>query len=91
MFKLGDLLKDRITGFKGVATARVEFLNGCVRFCLTPEKLNKDSKPAEGEYFDVQQIELVKASRLVTNARVATTGVGGPFPAPSRGVGAPRR
>jgi hypothetical protein len=30
--KLGDYVRDKLTGFKGVAVARTEFVNGCVQF-----------------------------------------------------------
>jgi len=58
--KLGDLAKDSITGFKGVAIARTEYLNGCERIALQPEKLSKDGLPIEDRYFDEPQVILVK-------------------------------
>lgn len=76
--KLGDTLRDKITTFEGVATSKHEYLNGCVRFSLTPTKLH-DGKPIESQTFDVEQLEIVKAAepRAVKPA-------GGPHSEPSR-------
>ena len=59
--QLGDVVKDRITGFKGVVIARTDWLNGCVRMSVQPEKLGSDGKPIESQVFDVEQLELIKA------------------------------
>jgi len=56
---LGVKAKDKITGFKGILTARVDFLTGCNRYCLQPTKL-QDGVPIEGIYFDEEQIEYIK-------------------------------
>ena len=58
MFKLGDTLRDTVTGFTGVATSRVEYLNGCVQFCIKPQ-VDKDGKMVDGEYVDDGQLEVV--------------------------------
>lgn len=55
---LGKTAKDKISGFKGVITARVEFLTGCSRYCVQPTEMH-DGKPIEGIYFDEGQIEIV--------------------------------
>lgn len=39
MIKLGDKVKDKISGFEGLATARSEFLYGCVRILVEPTGL----------------------------------------------------
>jgi hypothetical protein len=57
-FKLGSKLRDKVTAFEGIATSRVEYLNGCVQYCIVP-KVGKDSKRPDGEYFDIGQLELV--------------------------------
>lgn len=61
-FALGDVLKDSITGFKGVAICRTEWLNGCLRVTLQPQDL-KDGKPIEAQTFDVEQLDLVKRAK----------------------------
>jgi hypothetical protein len=76
--KLGDTLRDTITTFTGVATSKHEYLNGCVRFSLTPAALH-DGKPIEPQTFDVEQLELVSAA-----APRAVKPAGGPHNEPSR-------
>jgi hypothetical protein len=78
MVKLGDKVTDSLTGFTGIATARTEYLYGCVRILVEPTEL-RDGKPVEGQYFDEQ--------RLAADSKVPTGG-SGQVP-PSRDV--PRR
>lgn len=52
---LGRRYRDTISGWTGVATARYEYMNGCVRIELSG--VDKDGKP-DGHVFDIQQIEL---------------------------------
>ena len=55
---LGKTVKDKVTGFQGVATAKVEYINGCVQYCVKP-KMTEEGKMPDGEYIDVQQLEMV--------------------------------
>lgn len=57
---LGDLVKDKVSGFTGIATSRTEFLNGCVRFGVSPNELDKDKKPIPIECFDEEQLLVVE-------------------------------
>jgi len=36
--ELGKIAKDKITGFQGVLTARVEYLTGCNRYCIKNDR-----------------------------------------------------
>jgi len=56
--ELGKKAKDKITGFSGILTARVEYLTGCNRYAVQPQEL-KDGKPIESMYFDEAQIEII--------------------------------
>lgn len=58
MIKLGQKVKDKVTGFEGITTARVEYLNGCIQFCVKP-KVSDDGKMPEGQYLDIAQLEFV--------------------------------
>jgi hypothetical protein len=75
MIKLGYRVRDIITGFEGIATARVEYLNGCVQYCVKPPM--KDGKQVESEYFDHQQLQAVDAG---VSAQIAANATGGPSP-----------
>jgi hypothetical protein len=61
-FELGSILKDSVTGFQGVVTGRTEWLYGCKRYVLTPQKL-KDGRPIEGVWVDEPQLIEVKSSK----------------------------
>lgn len=56
---LGDRVRDRVTGFSGIVTARTEWLNKCVRILVQPEKLH-EGKPIEAQSFDEEQIEILQ-------------------------------
>ena len=43
--KLGDLVKDLVTGFTGIATSHTEYLYGCVHIGITSRGLDKDGIP----------------------------------------------
>lgn len=58
MFKLGVKVRDKVTGFEGIVTSRVEYMNGCVQYCVKP-KAKKGEKMPDGEYIDVEQLEYV--------------------------------
>ena len=55
MIKLGAKVQDEFTGFKGVVTARTEYLYGCIRVLVQPEGL-KDGVPVEAQWFDEQRL-----------------------------------
>jgi hypothetical protein len=75
--KLGDKVKDTITGYSGIIVAEHRYLNGCLRMTLQPDKLGKEGMPVDGMIFDVEQLALVKASVH----QPASPG-GGPMPDP---------
>jgi len=66
--KLGDKLKDKVTGFEGIAVAQIEYLNGCRQFCVKP-RIDSSGKMPEGQYIDVQQLELVDADSVTVESK----------------------
>jgi hypothetical protein len=82
MAKLGDRVRDVITGFDGIATGRAVYLNGCVHIMVTSSTL-KDGEP-KTEWFDEQRVEVVTADAYQPQPSTAKTG--GPQPAPPRGA-----
>lgn len=60
---LGDVARDKITGFTGVVVCRSKWLHGCERLVLQPREL-KDGKPIESAAFDEPQLELVERAAL---------------------------
>ena len=82
--KLGDKVRDTVTGLEGTVIARHEYLNGCVRLSVQPKEV-KDGKPVDSSAFDIEQLELVETVPLRVVART-----GGPHDEPSR-PSAPQR
>ena len=63
MITLGDLVKDSVTGFTGIVVARTEWLHGCVRMSVQPQKL-VDGKIVDTATFDVPQLILLKSASV---------------------------
>jgi len=61
MVKLGSKVKDEITGFSGTAIGRTEWLMGCARIGIKPNKLNKNGTTIEAEWFDEPQVVIIAA------------------------------
>lgn len=59
-FALGSTVRDKVTGFTGIATSRVVYLNGCIQYGLRP-KVGAEMKHPDTEYIDLGQLELVDA------------------------------
>ena len=78
--KLGSKVVDSITGFEGIATARHEYLYGCVRITITPDKLH-DGKPVDEQWFDEQRLNLVEVRDPVVSP-LSSARTGGPQSAP---------
>ena len=58
--QLGDEVKCTVSGFKGVATSRCEYLNGCIQYGVKP-KVGKDNKQVAASYVDAEQLRVTKA------------------------------
>jgi hypothetical protein len=79
--KLGNKVRDIVTGYEGIATAKVEYLNGCVQYCVKPPA-GKDGNMPEGAYLDEGQLTVVSAG-----VKVSTRDNGGPMPDEPNGIG----
>ena len=58
--KLGDIVQDRISGFKGIVIARTEWLYGCTGIGVKPtksKKLKDDGTPADIQWFDEPSLD----------------------------------
>lgn len=76
--ELGDVVKDKITGFTGVAVARHKWLHGCERYSVQPREL-LEGKPIDTQVFDAPQLVIVE--KAVTPE---TKHTGGPRVEPRR-------
>lgn len=78
--KNGDIVKDRVTGFKGMVVCISEWLNGCRRVTVQPTELDEKGEVRKTEAFDVEQLDVIQASAY--GFEHAKTG--GPMPDPVR-------
>lgn len=64
--ELGSIVKDKITGFKGIAVAKHLYLFGCERITVQPT-VDADGKLILSETFDAPSLEVVGESTVVPN------------------------
>jgi hypothetical protein len=84
--KLGDRVKDKMTGFEGIVVCLSQWITDCERVSVQPVKL-RDGKRQDYETFDAPQLEVLKAGAFKLSF---ATDPGGPRPEPRR-PGAPPR
>ena len=72
-FNLGDEVKCKVTGFRGVVTSKTVYLNGCKQAGVQAP-LGKDGKWGENYSIDESQLELIKAKKVDVEQKK----VGGP-------------
>lgn len=77
---LGDKVKDSITGFEGIAIAITDWLHGCRRITVQPEKLTAEGNVRESQTFDEPQLIIVKAKE----PKRQPVFTGGPQPEPTK-------
>ena len=63
MIKLGEKVKDKVSGIIGVAVSRIEYLNGCIQYGVQP-KFKKDEDEIKTWNIDEEQLESVKKKIL---------------------------
>lgn len=81
LVELGDLVLDRVSGMRGIAVNRYDYLNGCRRFEVQPQKL-KDGMAVSSITFDVGQLDVLKKS-VVKPGNIYELGTGGDRPGPA--------
>ena len=61
--KLGQKVKDSITGYTGIVIARSEWLYGCIRITVQSEKLQDNGFPIDDYTFDEPQAILIEDAK----------------------------
>lgn len=89
MVKLGDRVRDVITGFEGVALSITYWLNGCSRVQVQPTDL-KDGAVRTTEVFDEPQLVVIQPGAVAFPARAEPADPGGPRPTINKPEGATR-
>ena len=76
---MGDKVGDIITGAVGIVIGRVEYINGCKRMEVQPQKIFKDSGlPVESILIDEQQLNIIEPKIKPLVKPQTTKSVGGP-------------
>lgn len=81
--KLGQRARDIVTGTEGIITARAEYLNGCVRYCVQPQVSEAHQIADKVEWVDHQQLQVlddgVRGAMCLDGPRnIQSADVGGP-------------
>lgn len=71
--ELGNTVRDIVSGFQGIATADVKYLNGCRQLCVKPK--TEDGKMPEAHYIDINQLQYVD-----NGVAVVASNTGGDMP-----------
>lgn len=87
-FDHGEVLKDKISGYRGVVLGRTDYLTDCVHYGLCQQKITKDGDPDKWKWFDETRLVRVKGAKKFTpetretKRKIETSG---PYPnAPSK-------
>ena len=56
--KLGQRVKDKVSGFIGIAVAKCEYLNGCIQFHITPP-VDEKGNERKDQWIDAAQLEII--------------------------------
>jgi hypothetical protein len=62
--KVGDRVRDRICGLTGICWGITEYLAGCRRIHIQPEKLKEDGSVHEASAFDEPLVEVLDKRAL---------------------------
>ena len=88
--ELGDRVRDRVTGYEGVAVCVAQWYAGCARVTVQPA-MKEDGKVPEYATFDVLQLDVVdkaaatlRGTAYMSTASVSSPVTGGPRPEPAR-------
>ncbi len=65
--KLGDKVRDKISGYTGIAVARSKFINGCVQYSIAGKVKKGERLPIEGEpAIDETNLEIIKKNVVIS-------------------------
>lgn len=78
-YEIGQILKDKITGFEGVVMARSEYYTGCNQYGLARRNLDKDGRVGGWEWIDEIRLTLTGES-IDVDHKARTENPGGPAP-----------
>lgn len=77
--ELGDQVRDKVTGFKGIVTGQAQYLTGCKQVMVTP-RVGDDGKYVDACWLDVDRVEMIGKGVV----KIDIVDNGGPQSAPSK-------
>lgn len=89
MLKLGDNVRDVISGYQGVTTGFAHYITGCRQWLVSPRKVPSDGETF-GKWLDEVRLKAVPGKRLELGTESAAA-IGGPALGPKSTVKAPAR
>ena len=78
MIKLGQEVKDKVSGFTGIAVCRADHLFGCIRIGVKSQGFDKDGKLKREEFFDEAALEVISEGILPKITAAEKKPPGGP-------------
>lgn len=54
----GKMVRDKVTGFTGIAIGKTKWMFGCDQYCVSP-LVDNDGKKRDSEWFDKGRIEII--------------------------------
>jgi hypothetical protein len=92
-FRLGEELKDTVTGFQGIAIDRTTYLNGCVHYTVQPQKQKLGflakllGEPPRGTHFDYKRLRKVSDGVAKPKPRPVPVAAVVPAAKPAKDIG----
>lgn len=68
---LGDLAREKVTGFSGVVTSMSYEMDGSIFVGLQPSTV-ENGKPADAFDFDIERIEVIESKHVIVNTSIET-------------------
>lgn len=75
--KIGNRIRDRVSGLIGIATARCVYFTGCIQYLLSPDHLDQSGNKINGIWLDENAVEYVDAG-IVEHAKTVDEGYSEP-------------
>lgn len=75
--KLGQRVRDKVTGFSGVAVGTAQHITGCDTVGVNPG-IDKDGKLGDTQWFDWTRLEVIDARSVMDPAEIPGPARGGP-------------
>jgi len=62
-FECKEKVKDTVTGFVGIVAARIEWMNGCIRYVVLSNKRTDEGKEIEATIDEQQLVSMEKPKK----------------------------